>query len=160
MPAPPLLLALALIVLFLGGFSLVFGFQHASWRAALFGFTIAASLAMHNFWDIRNPIERAADYEIFARNIAIAGALLVLVGIGPGPIAIETVAPKRSGSYQPPPPPPPPPPPEKPPPPLPELEPGAVEADAAAPPMAEPMDEAKPAMPRFEKELPEYQSGV
>ena len=37
-----------------------------------------------------------------------------------------------SVSYHPPPPPPPPPPPEDPPPPLPELEPGAVEADEMA----------------------------
>jgi len=95
MPVPPLLLALSLIILFLGGFALVLGFHTRHGALLLFGFTIAASLALHNFWQIQNPIERAADYEIFARNMAIAGALLVLVGIGPGPIAIDTIPKKK-----------------------------------------------------------------
>jgi hypothetical protein len=32
---------------------------------------------------------RSADYDIFARNIAIAGGLLILVGTGPGPFAVD-----------------------------------------------------------------------
>ena len=47
--------------------------------------------------------------------------------------------------YQPPPPPPPPPPPDEPPPPLPELDPGAVEADEIALLKAEPKLDEKPA---------------
>jgi putative oxidoreductase len=95
MPVPPLLLALTLIILFLGGLALVLGFHTRHGALLLFAFTIAASVAMHNFWQIHNPIERAADYEIFSRNMAIAGALLVMVGIGPGPIAIDTVPKKK-----------------------------------------------------------------
>ncbi|HTP78754.1 MAG TPA: DoxX family protein [Rhizomicrobium sp.] len=95
MPVPPLLLALTIIALFLGGLALVLGFHTRHGALLLFAFTIAASLAMHNFWQIQNPLERAADYEIFSRNMAIAGALLVLVGIGPGPIAIDTVPKKK-----------------------------------------------------------------
>ena len=53
-----------------------------------------------------------------------------------------------------------PPPPEEPPPPLPELDPGAVAAAAAALPMDAPIADANPAVPRREKELPEYQIGV
>jgi putative oxidoreductase len=94
-PAPPLLLALAVIVLVLGILALIFGFQTRHGAVLLFGFTIIASVAMHNFWQIHNPIERAADFEIFARNMAIAGALLLLVGMGPGPIAIDTIEPKK-----------------------------------------------------------------
>jgi hypothetical protein len=61
--------------------------------------------------------------------------------------------------YQPPPPPPPPPPPDDPPPPLPELEPGAVEAAAAALAMDAPSEEAKAAVSSRPKLLPEYQPG-
>ena len=63
-------------------------------------------------------------------------------------------------AYQPPPPPPPPPPPDEPPPPLPELEPGAVEADAAALAIEAPKDDAKLAVPRRPNEPPEYQLGL
>ncbi|HEY0107186.1 MAG TPA: DoxX family protein [Rhizomicrobium sp.] len=93
-PAPPLLLALALIAMALGGLSLVFGFQTRHGAVLLFGFTIVASVAMHNFWTIANPIDRAADYDIFARNMAIAGALLLLVGMGPGPVGFDSLKPK------------------------------------------------------------------
>ena len=95
MPAPPLLLALAVIALVLGVLSLILGFQTRNGAVLLFGFTIIASVAMHNFWQIHNLVERASDFEIFARNMAIAGALLILVGMGPGPIAIDTIEPKK-----------------------------------------------------------------
>ena len=69
---------------------------------------------------------------------------------------------KASGAsaYHPPPPPPPPPPPEKPPPPLPELEPGATDADAAAVAIDAPSAVENPAAPRRLNDEPEYQSGV
>jgi len=57
----------------------------------LFGFTMIASVAMHDFWLIHDPIARSEDYEIFARNMAIAGGLLLLVGMGPGPVAIDSI---------------------------------------------------------------------
>jgi putative oxidoreductase len=95
MPAAPLLLALALIAMILGGLSLVFGFQTRHGAVLLFGFTIVVSVAMHDYWLIRDPIARAADYEIFARNIAIAGGLLLLVGMGPGPVAFDSVKQKK-----------------------------------------------------------------
>jgi len=96
MPAAPLLLALALIAMFLGGLSLVFGFQTRYGAVLLFGFTIVASVAMHNYWMIdNNPIARAADFDIFARNMAIAGGLLLLVGMGPGPVAFDSIKPKK-----------------------------------------------------------------
>jgi putative oxidoreductase len=90
-PVAPVLLSLALIVMFLGGLSLVVGFQTRHGAVLLFGFTIVASVAMHNFWLIRDGLARAEDYEIFARNMAIAGGLLLLVGMGPGPVAIDSI---------------------------------------------------------------------
>jgi putative oxidoreductase len=94
-PAPPLLLAIALIAMILGGLSLVFGFQARHGAVLLFGFTVVVSVAMHDFWRIANPLDRAADYEVFARNMAIAGGLLLLVGMGPGPVAIDSIKPKK-----------------------------------------------------------------
>jgi putative oxidoreductase len=90
-PVPPLLLALALIAMVLGGLSLVFGFQTRHGAVLLFGFTLLASVSMHDFWLIGSPIDRAADFDIFARNMAIAGGLLLLVGMGPGPVAVDSI---------------------------------------------------------------------
>jgi putative oxidoreductase len=88
-PAPPLLLALALLAMILGGLSLLLGYHTRHGAMLLFAFTIAASVLMHDFWKIDNPADRVADYDIFARNVAIAGGLLLLVGMGPGRFAID-----------------------------------------------------------------------
>jgi putative oxidoreductase len=89
LPVPQLLLVFVLVVLILGGLSLLFGFHTRAGALLLFAFTLIASMLMHDFWHINNPIDRAADFEIFARNVAIAGGLLLLVGMGPGAFAID-----------------------------------------------------------------------
>ncbi|MBS0473298.1 MAG: DoxX family protein [Proteobacteria bacterium] len=94
-PAPPLMLALALVAATLGGFSLILGYQTRHGAVLLFAFTLIVSIAMHDFWKIHDVIAREADYQIFARNMAIAGALLFLVGMGPGPVAIDSIKSKK-----------------------------------------------------------------
>jgi putative oxidoreductase len=88
-PVPQLLLVLGLVVLALGGLSLLLGFHTRHGAMMLFGFTLIVSMLMHPYWNIANHIDRSADYEIFARNIAIAGGLLLLVGMGAGPFALD-----------------------------------------------------------------------
>ncbi len=95
MPAPPVLLALALIVMSLGGLSLLLGFHARHGAVLLFGFTVVASIAMHDYWNLKDAAARAADYEIFARNIAIAGGLLMIVGVGAGPFAVDNTCGKK-----------------------------------------------------------------
>ena len=90
-PAAPLLHFLTLIVMVLGSLSLFLGFRTRLGALTLFVFTLVANALMHDFWNIANPIERQADYEIFARNVAIAGGLLVLMGVGPGKFAIDNI---------------------------------------------------------------------
>jgi putative oxidoreductase len=85
--APLLVLAVAAMVL--GGLSVALGYHTRHGALMLFGFTVIASIVMHDYWKIASASERAADYEIFVRNMAIAGGLLLLMGIGPGPFAID-----------------------------------------------------------------------
>jgi putative oxidoreductase len=90
-PIPPVLFTLSLIILWLGSLSLILGFQTRHGAVLLFGFTVVVSVAMHNYWMIQDRFARGEDYEIFARNMAIAGGLLLLVGMGPGPVAIDSI---------------------------------------------------------------------
>lgn len=89
-----LLLVLALMVMILGGLALVLGYHTRQGALLLFGFTILVSVFVHDYWRIGNPIDRSADYELFIRNMAVAGGLLLLVGLGPGPFALDN-RPKR-----------------------------------------------------------------
>ena len=91
-PAPPLLFALAILLMVLGGLSLLLGFHIRPGAMILFGFTVISSVMMHDYWHIKDAAARAADYEIFARNIAIAGALLLVIGMGGGPFSLDNRA--------------------------------------------------------------------
>ena len=88
LPVAPLLLALALLVMFLGSLSLILGYQTRYGAVLLFAFVVIATVAIHDFW--RMPAaDQPAEYELFARNIAIAGGLLLLVGMGSGRFALD-----------------------------------------------------------------------
>ncbi|MBU6298783.1 MAG: DoxX family protein [Alphaproteobacteria bacterium] len=89
-PAAAFVLLVALMLLILGSLSLLFGFHTRHGAVLLFGVTIVATVLMHNFWQINDNVSaRAADFQLFACNVAIAGGLLLLVGMGPGPIALD-----------------------------------------------------------------------
>lgn len=84
-PLPPLVLVLAFSLMVMGVFSLVVGYHTRHGAILLFGMTIAATVVLHDYWHITDAAARRAEFEIFSRDIAICGALLVLVGVGCGP---------------------------------------------------------------------------
>jgi putative oxidoreductase len=88
-PVPQLLLLLALLLVFLGVASLVLGFHIQHGAMALFAFMLLVALFIHNFWTIADPALRAAARQLFARDILLMGALLLVVGQGPGRFAID-----------------------------------------------------------------------
>lgn len=95
MPAAPVLLALAVIVMAIGGVSLLLGFHARHGAILLFGFTVVASILMHDYWNLKEAAARADVYELFARDIAIAGGLLLIVGMGAGPLALDNTGKKK-----------------------------------------------------------------
>jgi putative oxidoreductase len=88
-PVAPAALLVALIFIFLGCVSLLFGYHARHGAVLLFGLTGAAAFALHPFWQIADSAARAGEFEIFTRDVAICGGLLLMVGMGPGPIAID-----------------------------------------------------------------------
>lgn len=88
-PAAPPMLAVALLVMVMGGVALLLGFQTRAGAMLLFGCTVLATVMMHNFWSLPAGNARDAEFDVFSTNVAIAGALLLLVGMGPGPFALD-----------------------------------------------------------------------
>ena len=89
------LLALTVVLMALGGISLLLGYYARTGALILFALTIVMSVMIHDYWKITNVVDRDADYDLFIRNIAIAGGLLFLVGMGPGPFAIDQPSKKK-----------------------------------------------------------------
>ena len=88
-PLPPLFLVVGLILVVMGCFSLLFGYHTRHGAVLLFGMTIVAAVIMHDFWHYADAGARAYQFGIFARDFAICGGLLMMVGMGPGPFAVD-----------------------------------------------------------------------
>ncbi len=91
-PLPPLVLLVVLLVVFMGCLSLLFGWHTRHGAVMLFGLTVVATVTMHDFWHYGDPGARAVEFGIFARDLAICGGLLMLVGMGPGPFAVDNAS--------------------------------------------------------------------
>ena len=89
-PIPPLVLLVALILIVMGGISLLFGYHTRHAAVLLFGMTMIAAVTMHDYWHYADAAVRAHQFGIFARDFAICGGLLLMVGMGPGPLAVDT----------------------------------------------------------------------
>ncbi|MFM9864394.1 MAG: DoxX family protein [Micropepsaceae bacterium] len=84
------LLALSVVIELGAGAALVAGFRTRLMALVLFLFTLAVSFAMHDFWAITDNAELArTEMQLFAKNMAIAGGLLLLVGMGAGRLSFD-----------------------------------------------------------------------
>ena len=93
-PAPDIVLFVSLLLMVLGSLALLLGFRTRVGALVLFLVLflvlLVSTVGMHDFWNIQNAGARQADYDLFARDMAICGALLFIIGIGPGKFAVES----------------------------------------------------------------------
>ena len=77
-------------MLLAGGLSVMTGTRPKQGLATLIGFLIPVSLQMHRFWEASDPQVRQDEMINFAKNMALAGAALMLLQIPePWPISID-----------------------------------------------------------------------
>lgn len=88
LPLPQLAAIGAIIVELGGGILLVLGWKARWAAAAMFVFTVLATLIFHNFWAV--PADQAQNQMIhFMKNISILGGLLYIAVHGSGPLSID-----------------------------------------------------------------------
>lgn len=78
------LLALSIVVEIGAGLGLMVGFRTRLLALVLFVFTLIVSFQLHDFWMIAEADVARTEAQLFAKNMAIAGGLLLLVGLGAG----------------------------------------------------------------------------
>jgi putative oxidoreductase len=69
---------LAILMELIGGLSILLGFFVREGAMLLFLYTGLITLYYHNFWHLPNPQEYAMQLNLFLKNLAIMGGLLVL----------------------------------------------------------------------------------
>jgi putative oxidoreductase len=83
MGVPGVLLPLVIVLELAGGLAIILGWQTRIVAFLLAGFTLLSALIFHsNLGDQMQMIQ-------FLKNLAIAGAFLMLVAAGPGPLALD-----------------------------------------------------------------------
>lgn len=88
-PFPAIAQSMTGLMLLLGGLSIVFGIYPSVGIILLVAFLIPVSLMMHNFWKIEDPQLRMTDKINFIKNMALVGAILMLLALpSPWPLSL------------------------------------------------------------------------
>jgi putative oxidoreductase len=91
MPYAEFLLMGAIAIEIVGSLSVLLGWK-ARWGAlALLIFLVPATLIFHNYWaiDPAQVREMTNQTNHFFKNLAIIGALVFIMGVGPGPLSLS-----------------------------------------------------------------------
>ena len=80
-PFPKLAVAGTGVLLLLGGASVLLGVCPTAGIILLIVFVLGTTYRMHNFWAVSDPQMKQADMINFLKNMALVGALLMLLAI-------------------------------------------------------------------------------
>lgn len=89
LPAPQLLLVLAILIEAGGGLMLILGWQARLAALAIFLFVIPTTLIFHNFWAV-DAAQFQNQMNHFLKNVCILGGLLYVMAYGPGPLSLDS----------------------------------------------------------------------
>ena|SRR3990167_6016254 len=80
-PMAGFMVALTGIMLFLGGLGIALGEYIAIALILIAVFLLVVSVKMHNFWAIQDPNQRMNEMINFTKNIALLGAVLMMLAL-------------------------------------------------------------------------------
>jgi putative oxidoreductase len=88
-PVAGLLVPFSGVMALVGGISVATGYK-ARWGAwVLAAFLVPVTLMMHAFWVLKDPIAIHVQQAMFAKNLSMLGAALLIAQFGAGPISID-----------------------------------------------------------------------
>jgi putative oxidoreductase len=89
-PLASLLVPLSGVMALAGGLSIAIGY-HARWGAwLLVGFLVPVTLMMHAYWKLHDPAMVQVQQAMFAKNLSMLGAALLIKQFGAGPMSVDT----------------------------------------------------------------------
>jgi putative oxidoreductase len=92
-PYPPVMLAGAIVFLIAGSLSIILGFKANFGAALLFVFLVLATYYFHAFWKEAGEAQQNQMIQ-FMKNLALMGAMLVIMANGSGPMSLDHRTPK------------------------------------------------------------------
>lgn len=95
-PAPDVAVTVSGAMLAIGGASIMLGLKPQYGALAIIAFLAGVSPVMHDFWRVEDPGQRQADQINFAKNMALLGAALALMGVEEWPASVSAPEPYRA----------------------------------------------------------------
>lgn len=89
-PLPQIAVPVSGIIALVGALSVLLGYHARIGGWLLVIFLIPVALFMHNFWAVSDPMMRSMQEAHFMKNIAMAGAALLICYFGAGPISVDS----------------------------------------------------------------------
>lgn len=88
-PLPQVAVPLSGLMALAGGLSVLLGYRARIGGWLLFAFLIPVAIMMHNFWTYSDVAMRQMQQAHFMKNIALAGAALLICYFGAGPVSLD-----------------------------------------------------------------------
>jgi putative oxidoreductase len=88
-PMAGILVPLSGVIGFVGGLSVLLGYQTKRGAWLLVVFLIPVSLTMHAFWNVPDPMMHQAQLAHFMKNVSLLGAALLISQFGAGPMSLD-----------------------------------------------------------------------
>jgi len=90
-PFAPLLVPASGVMAVAGGLSVLLGYRARQGAWVLIAFLVPVTAMMHQFWTVADPAWRHVQLAMFAKNVALVGALLHVAWFGAGPLSADAV---------------------------------------------------------------------
>jgi putative oxidoreductase len=90
-PFAGVLVPLSGVIAFVGGMSVLLGYQTrlGAWLLTLF--LVPVTLVMHNFWAVSDASTFQVERALFLRNVALLGGAILIGYFGGGPLSLDTL---------------------------------------------------------------------
>jgi putative oxidoreductase len=88
-PFSSLLVPLSGVLAIVGGLSVACGFKARFGAWALVAFLVPVTFMMHAFWKLQDPAQIHIQQSMFAKNLSMLGAALLITQFGAGAISFD-----------------------------------------------------------------------
>ena len=97
-PAAPVMLVGGIVFLLAGSLSLISGFKTRGGATLLLVFLILATFYFHDFWTVDDAAAAQKEMIQFMKNLALMGAMLLVIVHGAGPMSLDRWLARREAS--------------------------------------------------------------
>ena len=89
-PAANLLVPASGLLALAGALSILLGYRAKIGAWLLVLFLVPVTLAMQNFWAVRDPMMAQVQMAMFLKNVSILGGALLISQFGAGPLSLDS----------------------------------------------------------------------